>query len=109
MTESKPQVLTDYYRQCPGESYKISDAVCSQRQKHHYPKCPGCQWNPATKQIVESRGSGGGGAGGEHSPLYEVPMIEKVYKAYDIRGIYPDPLSEDIACPAGSEPYEGRA
>ena len=28
-------------------------------------------------------------------------MIEKVYKAYDIRGIYPDPLNEDIAWKTG--------
>jgi phosphomannomutase len=113
VTESKPQVLTDYYRQCPGETYKISDAVCFQRQKHHYPKCPGCQWNPATKNIVEAASTsaggagaergrvGGGGAGGDYSPLYEVPMIEKVYKAYDIRGVYPDPLNEEIAWKTG--------
>ena len=100
MIESKPQVLTEYYRQCPGEAYKISDAVCYQRQKHHYPKCPGCQWNPATKMIVEAA-KGGAGGGKEHSPLYEVPMIEKVYKAYDIRGVYPDPLNEDIAWNTG--------
>ena len=28
-------------------------------------------------------------------------MIEKVYKAYDIRGVYPDPLNEDIAWKTG--------
>src|ERR1035437_7649822 len=91
------QILQDYYRQCPGEPYKISDAVCRQRQKIHYPKCPGCRWNE----------SGGSAKGAEaavsegHSPLYEGPMIEKVYKAYDIRGIYPTELNEDIAWKTG--------
>ncbi|HEY4328834.1 MAG TPA: phosphomannomutase/phosphoglucomutase, partial [Phycisphaerae bacterium] len=86
------QLLNDYYRQCPGEKYKISDAVCLQRRKHHYPKCPGCQWNPATLNIQEKSAQ----------PLpTEVPMIEQVYKAYDIRGIYPDPLNEDIAWRTG--------
>jgi phosphomannomutase len=98
--DNKPQVLMEYYRQCPGEAYKISDAVCSQRQKHHYPKCPGCQWNPATRTIIEARAAGAAGDT-PYSPLYEVPMIEKVYKAYDIRGVYPDPLNEEIAWKTG--------
>src|SRR6202012_1466682 len=71
------------------------DAVCQQRQKRHYPKCPNCRWS------VKSQ------AGGE---TMEVPtllapaeglMIEKVYKAYDIRGIYPHPLTEEIAWKTG--------
>ncbi len=94
MPESKQQALAEYYRQCPGEAYKISDAVCAQRLKRHYPKCPGCQWNPATQQIQEKLPD-------FHSPFNEVPMIEKVYKAYDIRGVYPDPLNEDIAWKTG--------
>jgi len=95
VTDSPLQILTDYYRQCPGENYKISDAVCHQRRKHHYPKCPGCRWNPAVRP-PESRPQDT-----PHSPLYEGPMIEKVYKAYDIRGIYPDPLNEEIAWKTG--------
>jgi phosphomannomutase len=91
------QILQDYYRQCPGEPYKISDAVCRQRQKIHYPKCPGCRWNgaeDAAKFAVAAVQEG-------RSPLYEDYMIEQVYKAYDIRGIYPEPLSEDIAWKTG--------
>jgi phosphomannomutase len=91
--ESKQQALAEYYRQCPGEHYKISDAVCAQRRRHHYPKCPGCQWNPATQLIQEKQ---------PDAPILdEVPMIEKVYKAYDIRGVYPDPLNEEIAWKTG--------
>jgi phosphomannomutase len=91
------QPLADYYRQCPGEPGQISDAVCYQRRKHHYPKCPTCRWNDADSV--------------EHPPnktqetqiihQNEVGMIEKVFKAYDIRGIYPDPLNEDIAWKVG--------
>lgn len=95
MSESKLQVLADYYRQCPGEAYKISDAVCFQRQRHHYPKCPGCEWNPATQFIQEKT------ADTPSHALHEVTMIEKVFKAYDIRGIYPDPLNEEIAWKTG--------
>lgn len=95
MSDSKPQILQDYYRRCPGENYDISDAVCFQRQRHHYPKCPGCQWNPATKFILEKTAEPP-----SHAQL-EVSMIEKVFHAYDVRGIYPDPLNEDIAWKTG--------
>lgn len=93
----RTQPLVDYFRQCPGEAGHISDAVCAQRRKHHYPKCPGCQWNDAEAQERQSAGS---------SELLtthqtEVHMIEKVFKAYDIRGIYPDPLNEEIAWKVG--------
>jgi len=93
VTQDLPQLLADYYRQCPGEHYKISDAVCAQRRRRHYPKCPGCQWNPATQQIQEKSAI--------HPAVEEVPMIEKVYKAYDVRGVYPDPLNEEIAWKTG--------
>jgi phosphomannomutase len=92
VSDPQPQILNDYYRQCPGEHYKISDAVCHQRRKHHYPKCPGCRWNPATQPAD---------AKPPESSLYEVSMIDKVYKAYDIRGIYPEPLNEEIAWKTG--------
>jgi phosphomannomutase len=90
MANSLTQILADYERQCPGESYKISDAVCAQRRKQHYVKCPGCKWNPLTKPATPRPPENNEGS-----------MIEKVYKAYDIRGIYPSPLDEDIAWKTG--------
>jgi phosphomannomutase len=90
------QPLQEYYRQCPGEPYKISDAVCRQRQRHHYPKCPGCKWHDQPGVEVAP----GSGDKSFH-PLNEAPMIDKVFKAYDIRGIYPDPLNEEIAWKVG--------
>jgi phosphomannomutase len=94
VSDSKPQVLNDYYRQCPGEAYTISDAVCRQRLKHHYPKCPKCSWNPARIDPAAPPPP-------PPASVTEVLMIEKVYKAYDIRGVYPDPLNEDIAWKTG--------
>ena len=32
LAHDEAQGAGDYYRQCPGESYKISDAVCRQRR-----------------------------------------------------------------------------
>ena len=97
---NKPQViqlLADYYRQCPGEAYKISDAVCQQRQRHHYPKCPGCRWHAAADAPNQTSGE----ASQHTHPQHEAHMIDKVFKAYDVRGIYPDPLNEDIAWKTG--------
>src|SRR5215213_5628206 len=77
VTESLTQLVQDYERQCPGEAYTISNAVCHQRQKRHYPKCPGCQWNAlAMKAVVEAAA---GNSPEAHSQLHEVSMIEKVY------------------------------
>lgn len=91
------QLTGDYYRQCPGEAYKISDAVCRQRQRHHYPKCPGCAWHQEPAADLRAHGAP------DHPihPQHEGNMIEKVFKAYDIRGVYPEPLNEDIAWKVG--------
>ena len=94
LSESASQPVKDYYRQCPGEPYKISDAVCLQRQRHHYPKCPGCRWHDAA---LASSGSGDSA----REDRSEGPMIEKVFKAYDVRGTYPDPLNEEVAWKVG--------
>lgn len=96
MADDAGQPTGDYYRQCPGEGYKISDAVCRQRQRHHYPKCPGCRWHEAAGTDVRT-----GQPELNIHGLQEVHMIEKVFKAYDIRGVYPDLLNEDIAWKVG--------
>lgn len=76
-----------YYRFCPGEEQaKISDAVCVGRQRVNYPKCKACQFSDD-----RSGGSGYQQARGEEQ------VMAKVFKAYDIRGIYPEQLDEDIA------------
>ncbi len=82
-------------RYCPGEEHiLISDAVCFGRRRANFSKCPGCQFNDDEKAagrkerviahglIVQERST---------------PMLDKVFKAYDVRGVYPDPLNEELA------------
>lgn len=79
------QSVEDYYRYCPNQpKLLISDAVCFGRRRASYPYCPGCQFNDDQK--------GAGRPAGAKSA-----MIEKVFKAYDVRATYPDMLNEDNA------------
>lgn len=95
----------EYHRYCPGEdTIRISDAVCLGRRRSNFHKCPGCQFNddehdnaPFEAGVVASRG-GASAALSED----EERMIRKVFKAYDVRGIVPDPLNEDIAWRIGN-------
>ncbi len=89
------QTIEQYFRYCPGEErIRISDAVCFGRRRRNFPKCPGCPFNddekvrPAHQRIL---------APGLIIQEVAEPMIDKVFKAYDIRGEYPDPLNEDLA------------
>ena len=88
------QSVEDYYRFCPNQpELRISDAVCFGRRRASYPYCHGCQFNddekggpqksmrPRASRITEERSE----------------MIEKVFKAYDVRATYPDMLNEDVA------------
>lgn len=82
-------------RYCPGEAHiVISDAVCFGRRRANFHKCPGCQFNDDER------------AAGHHERVLahglvvqerRIPMLDKVFKAYDIRGIYPEQLDEDLA------------
>jgi phosphomannomutase len=98
------QRSTDYHRYCPGEEQsKISDAVCLGRRRINYHKCRGCQFNdderngPSyTSQIVTMKRPTAG------PPASEDIMIEKVFKAYDVRATVPDPLNEQVAWRIGN-------
>lgn len=96
---------TDYYRYCPGEEQiRLSDSVCLGRRRANFHKCPGCQFND------DERGRPTYEAtliGQRHIPEpgatpREKSMIEKVFKAYDVRATYPEPLSEDVAWRIGN-------
>ena len=69
-------------RQCPGDKYTIDASICRARQARRYEKCTNCQW-----QEADASASGGD---------REDPR-SKVFKAYDIRGIYPRELDERLA------------
>ena len=94
----------DYRRYCPGEQdIRISDAVCLGRRRANFHKCRGCQFNDDERGTApfEAR------VVGQHrtsSPALEPEdaMISKVFKAYDVRAIVPEPLSEEVAWRIGN-------
>ncbi len=69
-------------RRCPGERAPITEAVCRARQERKYAGCADCEFRD------EDRGSHEGAL---------AARSEKVFKAYDIRGVVPDELDERLA------------
>ncbi len=87
------QSPSDYYRYCPDQvMVRISDAICLGRRRAHYAPCKGCQFNDQ-ENSAESRGSSDRSQHG----MDETAMIEKAFKAYDVRATYPDALDETMA------------
>lgn len=94
----------EYERYCPGEeSIPISDAICLGRRRANFKKCPGCQFNDDergaagyTAQLVVERPQA------HVAEQSEDLMIEKVFKAYDVRATVPDPLNEEVAWRIGN-------
>ncbi|MCG3138379.1 MAG: Phosphomannomutase/phosphoglucomutase [Phycisphaerae bacterium] len=87
--------MSEYVRYCPGDEHiRISDSVCFGRRRVGYPKCRGCQFNDDEKAHSDRLRILAPGL-----VVKEVnsTMVDKVFKAYDVRGIYPDPLNEELA------------
>jgi phosphomannomutase len=94
----------DYHRYCPGEeAIRISEAICVGRRRANFHKCPGCQFNddergapgrPLSVEAARPNAPRGGEA--------TAAMLNKVFKAYDVRAIVPDPLNEDVAWRIGN-------
>lgn len=88
----------DYFRFCPGEErIKISNAICLGRRRTNFPKCRGCQFNDD-----EQKHAGGLTMPGPDRKAAEAEKIKRekiasIFKAYDIRGTYPDQLDEEAA------------
>jgi phosphomannomutase len=105
------QNIDGYNKYCPGEDrIKISDAICFGRRRSNFPKCKGCQFNDdekrAARRGVTTRGTVAGTAVAVAPGLDEKrpeptpsdgDKIESLFGAYDLRGIYPDPLDTDVA------------
>lgn len=88
----------EYYRYCPGEErIKISDAICLGRRRINYPKCKGCQFNDDEKKDGGGITMPGVDRKATEAEKLKRERIAAVFKAYDIRGIYPDPLDEELA------------
>jgi len=88
-----------YNRYCPGEErIRISDAVCFGRQRNNFPKCKGCPFRDQAEPAVSPAGRSLRGAAVPGAPpIDEDDPIDRLFKANDIRGAYPDLLNEDIA------------
>lgn len=95
-----------YTRYCPGEEHsRISDAICLGRRRANFQKCPGCQFNDderGGKPFVASFIGQRPAIAQQFNEEGESRMIEKVFKAYDVRATVPEPLSEDVAWRVGN-------
>ena len=70
-------------RRCPGERGPIDAAICRARQLRKYHKCAECEWRDDN---LQDRGTD-----------VTADARHRVFKAYDIRGIYPEELDENLA------------
>jgi len=70
-------------RRCPGEKGPIAEAICRTRQARKYHLCAKCEWCDEALQ--------------DRSMRLEDDPRHKVFKAYDIRGIYPTEVDETLA------------
>ena len=87
------QDVEDYYRFCPNQpKILISDAVCLGRRRASYPFCRGCEFNDD-----ETGGDVQQDEFASHLADERSAVIEKVFKAYDVRATYPDMLNEEVA------------
>jgi phosphomannomutase len=77
---------TDQERRCPGEKYAITDAVCRARRQRQFPRCLTCKWNEAVPK-----------------PEDQAPPVDldKVFKAYDIRGLVDQEITRAFAWKVG--------
>ena len=73
-------------RRCPDEKYAISEAVCRARRDRQFPRCLNCQWNEAAPE-----------------PEAKPPPVDldKVFKAYDIRGRVAQEITRPFAAKVG--------
>ena len=102
-----PAKSGEYQRFCPGEEqFPISDAICLGRRRANFRKCPGCPFND-DEQGRPGYYSPAAAAGPIGMPrvvleMEKRDMIEKVFKAYDVRATVPEPLNEDVAWRIGN-------
>jgi len=100
---SNVTVKTKY--RCPGDMYDISISVCKGRQRALYPKCPVCHYRTEIIAVSsgqeEENGVEPSNPGNNESrkvvELYSTKdklINRKIFKSYDIRGIYSVELDE---------------
>jgi len=92
------QNIDEYYRHCPGEErVRISDAVCLGRRRSNYPKCKGCPFNDAERDVAESGGPSVPDRRSGRAEKARRDRVGAVFKSQDIRGAYPEPLDAEVA------------
>ncbi len=96
--EQATQRVKDYFRFCPGEEeITISNAVCFGRRRSSFHKCKGCQFNDDEKANRPTPSVPGTNPVPAQIEEQKRDEITSLFKAYDIRGVYPDPLDEKVA------------
>lgn len=94
------QSVESYDRFCPdAPNLKISDSVCFGRQRVNYPPCKDCQFNKANQ--ANRPGTEFFDLLPERRRKESPPMMDLLFKAYDVRARYPDPLNEESAWSIG--------
>ncbi len=98
--------LDSDHRFCPGEEHIIiNEAICLGRRRANFRKCPGCQFNDDEKgrtPYYAPIGPAGVRTAPRVREMDKRDMIDKVFKAYDVRATVPDPLNEDVAWRVGN-------
>ncbi len=93
-------------RYCPGEEHiRIAEAICLGRRRANFRKCPGCQFNDDEQGRENPYPTTAAAARKAPAAIMQMDqrnMIEKVFKAYDVRATVPDPLNEDVAWRIGN-------
>ncbi len=73
---------------CPGDNCQIESHICRARQMRGYPPCRQCDSGPRSAKPISSELT-------KQDQLATV--LDKIVKAYDIRGSYPEQINEDVA------------
>ena len=75
-------------RRCPDEKYPITEAICRGRRFHHFPKCKTCKWRDVADQTPPP-------------PAESGVDLDKIFKAYDIRGLVDSQITKTLAWKVG--------
>lgn len=103
-----PDESSEPARFCPGEEHiHISEAICYGRRRANFRKCPGCQFNDDEQGHAPYYAPGAAATPRGAPPrvvleMEKRDMIEKVFKAYDVRATVPEPLNENVAWRIGN-------
>ena len=75
-------------RVCPGDHCGIEDHICRARRSRGYPPCKLCDVGVSAVKVDTHQRS-------QQEQL--IAVLDKIVKAYDIRGSYPEEINEDVA------------